>query len=81
MQKKYTMFLSAVGFAPSQLQISDYAPESNHAFGQLISMLQEFFPTLRFKSLDFHQNKPKFRLFLRKTSKFSSFWGSIPKPQ
>ena len=34
----------------------------------------------RFKSIVFHQNDPKIKLFLKKNAKFSSAVGSAPRP-
>ena len=48
------------------LQISGYAPESNHVFAPLISMPPEFFLIPHLKSINFYQNKPKIKLFLQK---------------
>ena len=60
----------------SQLQISGYAPESNHVyvFALLISVPPEFSLMPRFKSIIFYQNKPKIKLFLQKI-KFFECWG------
>ena len=52
------------------LQISGYAPESNHVFAQLISRPPEFSQMPRLKSTNFYQNKPKIKLFLQKNKIF-----------
>ena len=51
------------------LQISGYAPESNHAFAQLIFMPPEFFLKPDFKGINFYQNKAKIKLFWQKKKK------------
>ena len=52
------------------LQISGYAPESNHVFALLIFMPPEFSLKPDFKSINFYQNKAKIKLFLQKINKF-----------
>ena len=76
--QKNTKFLSA---KHPPLQISGYAPESNHVyvFAQLISMPAEFFFMPRLKSINFYQNKLKIKLFLQKI-KFSRTGHSVPDP-
>ena len=52
------------------LQISGYAPESNHVFTLLISMPPKFSLMPRLKSINVYQKKPKIKLILRKTKIF-----------
>ena len=51
---------------PFPLQISGYAPESNHVFALLIFMPPEFPLMPDLKSINFYQNKTKIKLFLQK---------------
>ena len=37
-------------------------------------------PMPRFKSIIFYENSSKIKLFLQKKAKFSSAWGSAPRP-
>ena len=48
------------------LQISGYAPQSNHVFALLIFMPPEFCLMPDFKSINFYPNKAKIKLFLQK---------------
>ena len=84
--KKNTKFLSAgcstpqtSETAPPRLQISGYAPESNHVFALLISMPPEFSLMPRFKTINFYQNKLKIVIFAKKNF-FSSDGSSAPRP-
>ena len=52
------------------LQISGYAPDSNHVFALLIFMPPEFSLTPDFRSINFYQNKAKIKLFLQKIKNF-----------
>ena len=63
------------------LQISGYAPESNHVFALLIFMPLEFSLTPDFKSISFHQNKAKIKLFLQKNKIFWALGAPHPHPQ
>ena len=52
--------------SPPPLQISGYAPESNHVFALLIFMPPEFSLMPDFESINFYQNKAKIKLRLQK---------------
>ena len=52
--------------APTRLQISGYAPESNHVFALLISMPPEFSLMPCVKTINFYQNKLKIVIFAKK---------------
>ena len=54
------------------ITISRLYNQFNHVFALLISMPH-------FKSINFYQNRPKIRIFLRKSTKFSSAGGSTPR--
>ena len=56
------------------LQISGYAPDSNHVFALLIFMPPKFSLKPDFKSINFYQNKAKIKLFLQKKFFFER-WG------
>ena len=62
--------------SPRPLQISGYAPASNHVFALFVSMPPEFSLMPRFKSINFYQNKPKIKLVLQKKVFFGC--GGVP---
>ena len=64
-----------------QLQISGYAPESNHFFALLIFMPPEFSLMPGFKSINFYQNKPNIKFICKKTSFFRALGAPHPDPQ
>ena len=51
--------------APPPLQISGYAPESNHVFALLIFLPSECSLKPDFKSINFYQHKANIKLFLQ----------------
>ena len=57
------------------MQISGYAPNSNHVFALLIFMPPDFSLKPDFKSINFYQNKAKIMLFLQKKKFFFERWG------
>ena len=75
MQKKIQNFSALEPSLPDPrnsppLQLSGYAPESNHTFAELISLPPEFSLMPRLQNINFNHNKPKIKLILQKIKIF-----------